>query len=94
MEDEVIALCFSCQTTFTTNEELLVHSCANIKDEKDDLEDKNKLNFIDKEHQKNFEYEISLLDFSDNDDSAWQFYGAKYLVVFLLLFPQSERKIC
>ena len=94
MEDEVIALCFSCQTTFTTNEELLVHSCANIKDENNELEDKNKLNFIDKEHQKNIEYEISLLDFSDNDDSAWQFYGAKYLCVFFLLFPQSERKIC
>ena len=62
MEDEVIALCFSCQTTFTTNEELLIHSCANIKDEKDELEDKNKINFIDKEHQKNFEHKISLLD--------------------------------
>ena len=94
MEDEVIALCFSCQKTFTTNEELLVHSCANIKDEKDELEDKNKINFIDKEHQKNFENEISLLDFSDNDDSTWQFYGAKYLGFFLILFPQNERKIC
>ena len=37
MSNEVIALCFSCQTTFTTNEELSVHSCANIKDEQDEI---------------------------------------------------------
>ena len=93
MDDEVIALCFSCKTTFTTNEELLVHSCANIKDEKNELEDKNKLNFIDKEHQKNFEYEISLLDFSDNDDSAWQFYDyvRKYIKNLGITFQVSNK---
>ena len=81
----------SCQATFTTNEELLIHSCANIKDDKNELEDKNMLNFSDKEHQKNFEYEISLLDFSDNDGSAWQFYGAKYL--FSLVPSKWEKNI-
>ena len=91
MDDEVIALCFSCQTTFTTNEELLVHSCANIKDENNELEDK--INFIDKEHQKNFEYEISLVDFSDKDDSVWQFYEyvRKYIKNLGITFQVSNK---
>ena len=41
---EDIACCLMCNTTFTTHEELFVHSCAQIKLETNELEDDKQLN--------------------------------------------------
>ena len=52
MSKENIACCMLCQMTFSTHEELFVHSCAQIKAEKPEPEDDGKvencplLNFV------------------------------------------------
>ena len=43
MSKENIACCLVCQMTFSTHEELFVHSCAQIKVEKPELEDDNQI---------------------------------------------------
>ena len=47
MSAEDLACCLKCQMTFTTHEELFVHSCVYIKVEKNDFEELKELDFRD-----------------------------------------------
>ena len=69
---EDIACCLMCNTTFTTHEELFVHSCAQIKVEKPEPED----NHIEKDEnlvetfvQQDFKYDTDPKDFSESDSN-------------------------
>ena len=71
MSAENLACCLKCQMTFKTHEELFVHSCAQIKVEKPELEDDNPiekytklLNTLD---QQDFKYDLDHQDFSESD---------------------------
>ena len=43
MSKENISCCLACQMTFSTHEELFVHSCAQIKVEKPEPDDDNQI---------------------------------------------------
>ena len=47
MSAKDLACCLKCQMTFTTHEELFVHSCVYIKVEKNDFEELKELDFRD-----------------------------------------------
>ena len=55
MSAEDLACCLKCQMTFTTHEELFVHSCIFIKVEANDFEESTALDFS---NEKDFKHEI------------------------------------
>ena len=70
MSKENISCCLACQMTFSTNEELFAHSCAQIKAERPEPED----NQIEKGEklletfvQQDFKYDMDPKDFSERD---------------------------
>ena len=71
MSAENLACCLKCQMTFKTHEELFVHSCAQIKVEKPELEDDNSIEkytkLLNTFHQQDFKYDIDHQDFSESD---------------------------
>ena len=64
MSKENIGCCLVCQITFSTHEELFVHSCAQIKAENPEPEDEKLLEtFV----QQDFKYDMDCQDFSESD---------------------------
>ena len=49
---EDIACCLMCNTTFETNEECFVHTCAQIKTESNELDNEKQTNSFDQENLK------------------------------------------
>ena len=64
MSAEDLACCLKCQMTFTTHEELFVHSCVYIKVEKNDFEESRALDFS---KQRDFKHEIVQSNSSETD---------------------------
>ena len=64
MSAEDLACCLKCQMTFTTHEELFVHSCVYIKVETNDFEESTALDFSNK---RNFKHEIIQSNPSETD---------------------------
>ena len=62
MSNENIACCLVCQMTFSTHEELFVHSCAQIKVEKPEPDDDNQIEKYEKKiepfNQEEFKYDM------------------------------------
>ena len=71
MSKENIACCMVCQMTFSTHEELFVHSCAQIKAEKPEPEDDNQIEkdekLLETLVQQDFKYNMDPKDFSESD---------------------------
>jgi len=55
MSAKGLTYCLKCQMTFTTHEELFVHSCVYIKVEKNDFEESTELDFCE---ERDFKHEI------------------------------------
>jgi len=68
MSVENLACCLKCQMTFKTHEELFVHSCAQIKIEKPELEDDNPIEkyvkILKTFDQQDFKHDTNHQDFS------------------------------
>ena len=64
MSAKDLACCLKCQMTFTTHEELFVHSCVYIKVESNDFEESNELDFS---NQRDFKHEIVQSNPSETD---------------------------
>ena len=71
MSKENIACCLVCQMTFSTHEELFVHSCAQIKAEKPEPDDNNQIEKDEKVLetfvQQDFKYDMDPQDLSESD---------------------------
>ena len=71
MSKEKIACCLVCQITFSTHEELFVHSCAQIKAENSEPEDDNQIKndekLLETFVQQDFKYDMDCQDFSERD---------------------------
>ena len=71
MSKENIACCMVCQMTFSTHEELFVHSCAQIKAEKPEPEDDNQIGkdekLLEALVQQDFKYDMDPQDLSEGD---------------------------
>ena len=71
MSAENLACCLRCQMTFKTHEELFVHSCAQIKTEKPELEDDNRIEkyvkILETFDQQDFKYDMDHQEFSESD---------------------------
>ena len=70
-EDLALEKCLICEMTFETNEELFVHTCAQIKVEKTGLEDEKQFKLSEKiiiqKQEEDLKYEIDSGDFSESD---------------------------
>jgi hypothetical protein len=71
MSKENIACCLVCQMTFSTHEELFVHSCAQIKAEKPEPEDDTQIKkdekLLETFVQQDFKYNMDPQDMSESD---------------------------
>ena len=66
MSEENIACCLVCQITFSTHDELFVHSCAQIKAENLEPEDDNQIvkdeKLLETFVQRDFKYDMDCQD--------------------------------
>ena len=71
MSKENIACCMVCQMTFSTHEELFVHSCAQIKVEKPEPDDDNQIEkaekIVETFNQEEFKYDMDPQELSESD---------------------------